>query len=94
MTSTFTHTSRRMISGSAYWLAAAGLAVSGSLGLADVAVAADNRPSAEADTSVQTTTHERKFQVGLNGNLPHRAGTGALDQFKHLPFDPAMPGGD
>ncbi len=51
---------------------------------------------------VQIRNPERRGPVGLNGNRPQSPGKPdqfqyfpkTLDQFKHLPFDPAMPGGD
>ncbi len=85
---------------------AAGLAVGGSLGMADVAFADSstssegnsNRPktSTEGHSNRQNTTvkRDRQAQVGLNGTLPQRPVTTRPDQFKHLPFNPAMPGGD
>ena len=96
MNSMFSPTLTRWIAGS---FLAAGLAVGGSVGMAEVALA-DTRSSAGGNSDSQSkndTTaakRDRQAQAGLNGNLPHRPTTTKLDQFKHLPFDPAMPGGD
>lgn len=93
MTSTTTITLARFVAGA---FVAAGLAVGGSLGMADVAVA-DTRPSASENRESKrpSSTAARENAVGLNGNLSQRPATGTrLAQFSHLPFDPAMPGGD
>ena len=49
----------------------------------------------------QILNPERRGPVGLNGNRPQTGKPDqfqyfprTLDQFKHLPFNPAMPGGD
>ena len=74
---------------------AAGLAVGASIGMAEIAIA-DTHNSADRDPSRTriTTMREQQYQAGLNGNLPQRPVTTVHDQFKHLPFDPSMPGGD
>lgn len=67
---------------------AAGLAV----GAAPMA-AAESGTRGDSTTKSDTRTSDSK--TGLNGNLPGRAGSGdSLNQFGHLPFNPAMPGGD
>lgn len=85
-------------------LVTAGLAV-GSAAMAPVAYAESNT-SVGADSSTErkkkSVTTPRSGPVGLNGNRPQTSGKPGqfqyfpktLDQFKHLPFDPAMPGGD
>jgi hypothetical protein len=60
-----------------------------------------NKPKHNAHR-VQIRNPETRGPVGLNGNRPQSPGKPnqfqyfpkTLDQFKHLPFDPAMPGGD
>lgn len=95
MTSTVTRTIARFAAGA---VIAAGLAVGGSLGMTPVAVAETTTTSSNSDSQSQdqkkTTTRERKAPTGLNGNLPQRPASGGHEQFKHLPFNPAMPGGD
>lgn len=47
------------------------------------------------DSTTKSDTRTSDSQTGLNGNLPGRAGSDASSkQFGHLPFNPAMPGGD
>lgn len=79
-------------------LVAAGLAV-GSAGMAPLAVAETGSNSSRGDSSSRTDRADRADQrrgsVGLNGNRPQsQPFPKTLDQFKHLPFDPAQPGGD
>jgi hypothetical protein len=99
MNSMFSLTLTRWIAGA---FLAAGLAVGGSVGMAEVALA-DTRSSGGSNSDSQskndtkttkTTKRDRQAQVGLNGNPPHRPVTTRIDQFKHLPFNPALPGGD
>ena len=99
MTSTKT---RKLALLTARVMIAAGLATGASIGMAEIAVAdthnsgADNHNSVDRDPSRMriTTMREQQYQTGLNGNLPQRPVTVLHDQFKHLPFNPAMPGGD
>lgn len=80
-----TSTATRIVAG---LIIAAGLAV----GAAPVA-AAESGPRGDSTTKSDTRTSDSK--TGLNGNLPGRSGSNAsLNQFGHLPFNPAMPGGD
>lgn len=80
---------------------AAGLATGASIGMAAIA-AADTHNSVADHNSVDrdpsrmriTTMRGQQYPTGLNGNLPQRPVTVLHDQFKHLPFNPAMPGGD
>jgi hypothetical protein len=98
MTSTKT---RKLALLTARVMIAAGLAAGASIGMAAIAVAdthnsvADNHNSVDRDPSRMriTTTREQQYPTGLNGNLPQRPVT-VHDQFKHLPFNPAVPGGD
>lgn len=76
---------------------------SSSSGRGDSASRADrlNKPKVNVKRE-QTITPQRRGPVGLNGNRPRSQGNPdqfryfprTLDQFGHLPFDPAMPGGD
>jgi hypothetical protein len=99
MTST---TTRKLALLTARVMIAAGLAAGASIGMAAIAVAdthnsvADTHNSVDRDPSRMriTPTREQQYPTGLNGNLPQRAATVPNDQFKHLPFNPAMPGGD
>ena len=82
-------------------LVAAGLAV-GSAGMAPLAVAETGSNSSRGESSSRTDradradrADQRRGSVGLNGNRPQsQPFPKTLDQFKHLPFDPAQPGGD
>lgn len=69
-------------------LVAAGLAI----GTAPIAAAEAGEPgSSTSQTGARTPTGP----TGLNGNLPGRvAPDTGFDQFRHLPFNPAMPGND
>ncbi len=81
-------------------LVGAGLAI-GSTGLAPVAIADSDsgrsNTTSQSDGAKQKANPQRTGPIGLNGNRPPRQAKhfpARLDQFKHLPFDPAMPGGD
>lgn len=71
------------------------IAVGLTVGATPVAAAeAGTRGDSTTDTRT-SNTRTSDSKTGLNGNLPGRAGAGAsLNQFGHLPFNPAMPGGD
>lgn len=91
MSSTITRSLTSLAAGA---LISAGLVVGGSLGMAHTAVADTRTSVADSESHRPAAKPARKAPAGLNGTLPQRPGTDRLPQFSHLPFDPAMPGGD
>lgn len=76
---------------------AAGLLIAAGLtiGTAPLAAAEAGKPDSSTSQADTQTARPAERPTGLNGNLPQRtAPDTGFDQFGHLPFNPATPGGD